>query len=218
MKRPFVYAVIALIPLVVVWAIALTYDPTRIVPETPTSAPKWVDEGPYGTFATCNAAITGTTITNQSPTIDSARAARIGAGVVQSQTDLHTLSGRPIGDFTPILLTRDFPDNQSHLAWAYGEGRRVDTTGLEARAEIVYIDAATGEPLLLIKNIVIFDAGFTCPQIDEIDQNHFQKKAQQMIVQLAAVVITVLYLIVAVVLGIRFYRRRHALPANTSVS
>ncbi len=217
MKRSFVYAVIALIPLIAVWAIALTYDPTRIVPETPTSVPKWVEEGAYGTFATCDAAITGMPVTNQSPTIDSDRAARIGAGVVQSQTDLYTLVGGRIGDFTPVLLTRDFPDNQSHLAWAYGEGRRLDVY-LEARVEIVYIDAATGEPLLLIKNIVLYDASFVCPQIDAFDSPHIAKRSQQAIVQVAAIVITLVYGIVGLVIAIRAYRRRRIAPDNASVS
>ncbi len=208
MKRPLVYAVIALIPLIAVWAIALTYDP-RIVPETSTAAPKWIEEGPYGTFGTCDAAITGTRVTNQSSTIDSDHAARIGAGVIQTQTDLHTLVGRPIGDFTPVLLERQFPDNQSHIAWAYGEGRRMGDTGLEARAEIVYIDATTGEPLLLIKDIVIYDAGFTCPQIDGLPQSSmFRKKLIQSVVYLVAGVITAVYGIVGLVIAIRSYRRR----------
>jgi hypothetical protein len=215
-KRPLAYAVIALIPLIAVWAIALIYNPTRIVPETRVSAPKWVEEGPYGTYGTCNDAITGTPVTNQSPFIDSDRAARIGAGVVQSQTDLHTLLRRPIGDFTPVLVERQFPDNQSHLTWVYGEGRRMGDTGLEARAEIVYLDAATGDPLLLIKDIVIYDAGFTCPQINAFDNAHFAKIARQIVVQAVAIVITAIYAIVGIIIYIRSYHRRRA-PINTPV-
>jgi hypothetical protein len=214
MKRSILYGLVALIPLVIFWAIIPTFDPNRIVREIPASAPQWIEQSAY---TTCDAAITGTPVTNQTPAIDQSRAARIGAGVVESQTDLLTLSGRNSVAFTPVLLQRQFPDNQSHLVWAYGEGRITDkigmeaaAIGMEAMADVVYIDASTGDPLLLIKNIFTEDPGFTCFQIYKFDTAHIQKQSVQAVLYLAGLLISAVYVVVSIIIGRRSYRRQPA--------
>ena len=208
-----VYVLIALIPLIVAWLLILSNDPTRINREPSTPAPKWVGDVPPVTYYNCDQAIIGTPSTKP-VTIDSDRAARIGAGVIQSQTDLLTLTEDRSRDFTPILVERQFPDNQSHITWVYGELRRTQYE-LEAKVEIVYIDAMTGDPLMLLKDITVYDPSFTCKPYN-LDNVHYQKIVQQVIVHAVAVVITAIYALVALIIAVRSYRRRVA--SSTPVS
>ena len=91
MKRSTLYWLVALVPLVLIWAFALSYDPTRYTfAKSSIAAPKWVGDVPPITYYNCDQAITGTPST-KSVTIDFDRAARIGAGVIQSQTHPPTL-------------------------------------------------------------------------------------------------------------------------------
>ena len=205
MKQFVAYPLIALVPLIIFWAVIPSFDPTRIVRETPLSAPKWIEESAYGT---CSQAMTGKPVNDQTINIDKAHAARIGAGVIQSQTDLLTLSGKNSVAFKPLLVERQFPDTVSRVAWVYGEGRITDNIGMSASAEVIYIDAMSGDPLLLIKNIHAGDPNFTCSQLSGLDETHMVNLAYQTLLYLAGLLITAAYSVAAIMIGLRLYKRQ----------
>ena len=106
------------------------------------------------------------------------------------------------------MVERQFPDNQSHLAWVYGEGRITDQIGMSAAAEVVYIDAATGDPLLLIKDIHAGDPSFTCSQLHNTD------KVQQVVLYLTALLISAAYLVAAILVKPKFAAIHLHLPVK----
>ena len=65
----------------------------------------------------------------------------------------------------------------------------------------------TGDPLMLLKDIIVYDPSFTCKP-SNLDNVYYQKIARQVIVQAVAVVITAIYALVALIIAIRTYRRR----------
>src|SRR5258705_6635601 len=111
MKRLISYLILALLPVVIFWAIVWYIDPNRVVIDTPITAPKWIQESSYGT---CSAAITGTQVTNLLAPINDDHAVRIGTKVIEAQTNLRTLSGQNVVPFEPVLVEREFPDKQTH--------------------------------------------------------------------------------------------------------
>jgi hypothetical protein len=199
MIRPTVIVFLILLPVVIFWAILPYFDPTRIVAEAPRTAPKWIDKANYGT---CTDAMSGTPVTNQPVNIDGNRAARIGAGVIERQTDMRTILGNYPVVFKPVLLRREFPDGQLHLAWVYGQGSVTDNIGMSARVAFVYIDAATGDPLLLI-DMFVGDPSFTCSYLI-----HSADWLERAVLQIRAGVVTVLYLLIMGIVALILRRRR----------
>ncbi len=62
----------------------------------------------------------------------------------------------------PRLVRATFPDGQRRLAWYEVVFIKMHTGGLAGEATGVYVDALTGEPLLLIPNVGVGDPCMTC--------------------------------------------------------
>jgi hypothetical protein len=125
----------------------------------------------------CSEAIRGTPEPDPLATIDRGRAAALGAGTIETQTNILDICKNSIyrNDFAPPwnlsnvistepeLVQRLFPDGQTRLTWIFAEGCGTNTRS-SGSARIVYIDAHTGDPLLLISlSLPYTDA--TCHEI-----------------------------------------------------
>ena len=161
--RPFSIRLRTSLPIVILWVSLYYFNPARIVSEVPEVAPRWIEDGHQ--YETCSAAMSGTPVSHQTVAIDSARAKRIGVGVIESQTNLVDIQGGGIVRIGPSLVQRQFADGQSRLAWLYAEGKQTGSIGMDVYADFVYIDAITGAPLLLIKDMHAGDPNFTCPML-----------------------------------------------------
>lgn len=62
----------------------------------------------------------------------------------------------------PRLVRATFPDGQQRLAWYEVVFIKMYDGGLAGEATGVYVDALTGEPLLLIPNVAVGDPCMTC--------------------------------------------------------
>ena len=145
--------------------------------------PKRVSETPPGTFP-------------------ADRAALIAQHVINRQ-----IGGQDLFSFVffgqgPTLMQTTFPDGEQRLAW-----RRVSVisdTGMSGVAAAVYLDAATGEPLALVRDIPVCEPSWT-PLFHEADNKYLRQvwlHTSGQFVLLALYVAVVLF-IVGVVLGIR---------------
>ena len=201
MIRPVGVLLLVLLPVAIFWVILSYFDPTRIVADKSQTTPRWVEDGRR--YGTCTEAMSGTRVPNRPVAVDEVRAARIGAGVIESQTNLYTIAGRNVTVFPPVLVERLFPDGQSHLAWVYGQGSITDQYAMIAWAEFVYIDAATGEPLLLIKDMFAGDPNFTCSQLFLSEY-----LGKRITLYLGGTLVTGLYLLI--VGGVALFRRRRS--------
>jgi len=199
--RLVIAVLLVLLPVVLFWVILPYFDPARIVADKFHPTPRWVEDGRR--YGTCTEAMRGTRMPNRLVDVDEIRAARIGAGVIESQTNLYTIAGRNVTVFPPVLVERSFPDGQSRLAWVYGQGRITDQYAMSAWAEFVYIDAATGEPLLLIKDMFAGDPNFTCSQLFLSDD-----WVKQVTLYFGGILVTGLYLLI--VGGAALFLRRRS--------
>lgn len=201
LQRTTVYAAFFIVlPVMILWLILPYFDPTRIVSETPKAAPQWVEDGRH--YSTCDEAMSGTPMPDSSVLIGQERAARIGAGVIETQTTLSSANGGGIVVFHPSLVSRTFADGQARLAWVYGQGRMTDKYSMMGIADFVYIDAKTGDPLLLIKDMFVGDPNFTCSAL-----SFPQGILQKMTIIFYGIVITIAYLLVASITVIIVLRR-----------
>lgn len=202
--------ILLVLPIVILWAVLPRFDPRRIVPETPSTAPRWVEDGRH--YNTCSDAMNGATVpdvaTLQSLAINRTRATAIGAGVIESQTDIRRICQNALVSFEPKLVQKQFADGQTRLAWVYGEGCGTDKNFMTGTAEFAYIDATTGEPLLLIKDMFAPDPSFTCPQLAPLER-YFQTVKLFGI----GIAITVAYLITVLIAAFILRRRRKAQEA-----
>src|SRR5260370_19885408 len=95
--------IVTLLPILILWAILPYFAPGRIVPETPAAAPRWVEDG--GNYGTCEAAMSGTPAPGRVVDINETRAAALGQGTVESQTDILKIcstSNHGIQPFEPL--------------------------------------------------------------------------------------------------------------------
>jgi len=131
--------------------------------KTPTLAPRWIEDGHR--YQTCTQAMEGTPAPKARPAIDVYQAAQLGAEIIAHQTKLHDRAGHKLVAFPPQLVEKRFPDGVVRLAWVYGEGRVIDNNSMMAKAAFVYLEATTGDPLLLITDMNAGDPVFTCGQL-----------------------------------------------------
>src|SRR5260221_6017538 len=138
-QRRIATVIIILLPVVILWKILPYFDPGRILPKTPADPPKWVEDGRH--YFTCSEAMSGTPAQGHAVAIDVTRAITIGAGSIESQTNIVITcsnSNHNLVSVEPRLVERQFPDGQSRLAWVYGEGCVTDKISMSAKVEIVY--------------------------------------------------------------------------------
>ncbi len=97
--------------------------------------------------------------------VSSDNASKTGRAVITRYYDFHGASGAPLTGVTPRLVFATFPDGQRRLAWVFGLLVSTRHDFMSANAAMVYLDANTGAPLLLLTDITVGDPSFTCPPI-----------------------------------------------------
>jgi hypothetical protein len=158
--KPAIWIVIII---AIVGAILEFLAPVWIKTDTPIAAPKWIEDGRR--YQTCTEAMAGTPAVKRVEEVSPVSAAYIGSTIIKRDTTLHQIEGKAVVVFQVTLVEKQFPDGNVRRAWVYGEGRVTDKNSMAALAEFVFIDAATGNPLLLIKNVYASDPTFTCGQL-----------------------------------------------------
>src|SRR5258707_4045607 len=157
--------------------------------------------------------MSGTPVSWRLVNIDETSAEAIGTGTIESQTDIRNIcssSNHGVVSFQPQLVERQFADGQTRLAWVYGEGCITDKIYMSAKAEFVYLDAATGAPLLLIKDMFAGDPSFTCLPLSPMTPPHYQQIVQGVQRLFVGVGITVAYLVAVITVALVLRRRRKA--------
>ena len=104
----------------------------------------------------------------------------------------------------PTLVRATFPDGERRQAWRRVSLISQDEHGMYGVAAAVYLDAATGEPLALVRDIPVGEPSWS-PLFYDIDNKYALRVWLQMSGQfvLLALYVAVVLLVVAVVLGIR---------------
>lgn len=104
----------------------------------------------------------------------------------------------------PTLVQATFPDGERRLAWRRVSLISEDEQGMYGVAAAVYLDAATGEPLALVRDIPVGEPSWS-PLFYDIDNQYALRVWLQMSGQfvLLALYVAVVLFIVGVVLGIR---------------
>lgn len=160
------WTILALSVFIIVMMVGMILEflaPVWTKTDTSIAAPKWIEDGRH--YNTCSEAMAGTPVAKYFSEIDPVSAAHIGTTVIKRDTTLYQIKGKLIVVFELALVEKQFPDGILRRAWVYGEGRVMDQYSMEATAEFVFIDAATGDPLLLIKDMYAGDPTFTCGQL-----------------------------------------------------
>jgi hypothetical protein len=110
----------------------------------------------------------------------------------------------------PTLVQATFPDGERRLAWRRVSLMSEDEHGMSGVAAAVYIDATTGEPLALVRDIPVCEPSWT-PLFLQPDNNKYLLAVwlhtSGQFVLLALYVAVVLF-IVGAVSGIRWLRAR----------
>jgi len=109
----------------------------------------------------------------------------------------------------PTLVQATFPDGERRLVWRRVSLMSQDELGMSGVAAAVYLDAATGEPLALIRDIFVCEPSWS-PLFAYVDNKYVLRVWLQMSGQLVllALYVAVVLFIVGVVFGIRWLRRR----------
>jgi hypothetical protein len=204
--RPFAFVILVLLPIALFWLIVPDIESLLRTTERPRDTPRWIQDGQKYDY--CDQAMSAILKSNKFALVDSARAVRIGKWIIEHNTELLNIDGDRIVQFTPILVERPFPDGQSYLAWAYGEGRLRHPYGERGTVEIVFIDATNGDPLLLIKEMHPSDPTFSCSLAVDYGLSFGLYDGPQSL-SVMGVVVSVVYFVIVLVGLILWDHRRH---------
>lgn len=109
----------------------------------------------------------------------------------------------------PTLVRATFPDGERRLAWRRISLISEDDMGMSGVAAAVYLDAATGEPLALVRDIYVCEPSWSPLFLSPNNAVHWsvwlQTSGQFF---LLALYVAIVLFVVGVVLGIRWLRAR----------
>jgi len=109
----------------------------------------------------------------------------------------------------PTLVRATFPDGKRRLAWRRTSLISEDDIGMSGVAAAVYLDAATGAPLALVRDIYVCEPSWSPLFLSSNNEVHWavwlQTSGQFL---LLALYVAVVLFVVGVVLGIRWLRVR----------
>jgi hypothetical protein len=114
----------------------------------------------------------------------------------------------------PTLVHATFPDGKTRLAWRCISLISEDDMGMSGVAAAVYLDATSGEPLALVRDIVVCEPSWS-PLFLSQGEYRFRVELQtsgQFV--LLALYVAVVLLTAGVVSGIRWLRARHRRPVR----
>lgn len=141
-------------------------------------------------------------------TLSADRAALIAWHVIRKHTDVQPLQSFLYGE-GPTLVRATFPDGERRLAWRRTLLISEDDIGMSGVAAAVYVDAATGEPLALVRDIYVCEPSWSPLFLSPSNEYHWAVWLQtscQFV--LLALYIAIVLLVVGVMFGIRWLRAR----------
>jgi uncharacterized membrane protein len=130
--------------------------------------PRWiVSEHGLATSASCQDLVIVTGGKLNVRRVEDASATKVTGGQASAIIDrvIARYTGNRLFFSNPILVQATFPDGQRRLAWAVFDVIEPATgkySGLGGKAIGVYLDASTGEPLMLVTDTIVMDVGFGC--------------------------------------------------------
>jgi hypothetical protein len=116
----------------------------------------------------------------------------------------------------PTLVQATFPDGQRRLAWRRTDLISEDEMGMSGVAAAVYLDAATGEPLALIRDIPVCEPSWSPLFLSSGGNKYLLAVWLQTFGQfvLLALYVAVVLFSLGAISGIRWLRRRKGPPAS----
>ena len=150
-------------------------------------------------------------------TLPASRAALIAWHVIRKHTGGQDLSSFPFYGQGPTLVQATFPDGEQRLAWRRVSLISEDEHGMSGVAAAVYLDAATGEPLALIRDIPVCEPSWSPLFLSSGSDKYLLTVWLQTSAQfvLLALYVAVVLFIVGVMLGIRWLRAKRRRPAQS---
>ena len=136
------------------------------------------------------------------------RAALVAWHVIRTQVDVEPFQGFLYGE-GPTLVQATFPDGERRLAWRRTLLISQDDMGMSGVAAAVYVDAATGEPLALVRDIYVCEPSWSPLFMSSGYEYHLavwlQTSGQ---FYLLALYVAIVLLVAGVVFSIRWLRAR----------
>jgi hypothetical protein len=143
-----------------------------------------------------------------SGTLPADRAALIAWQVIRTHVGIQPFQSFLYGE-GPTLVQATFPDGERRLAWRRTFLISEDDMGMSGVAAAAYVDAATGEPLALVRDIHVCEPSWSPLFMSSSNETYWavwlQTSGQFF---LLALYIAVVLFVVGVILGIRWLRTR----------
>lgn len=148
-------------------------------------------------------------------TLPAGRAALIAWHVLHEHGGVQALQPFLFYGEGPTLVQATFPDGERRLAWRRTNLISEDDTGMSGVAAAVYLDAATGEPLALVRDISVCEPSWS-PLFLNVDNRYLLAVWLHTSGQLVLLALygSVVLLIGGVVAGIRWLRARRRRSAS----
>ena len=131
-----------------------------------TPVPHWIADKGISWYHFCWNSGPGNWTVGETESVEDTQIARITRG--QADDIMERVLARYYG-FVPVfavngprLVQPTFPDGQRRLAWYEVVFIEFDSGGMSGKATGVYVDALSGEPLLLIPDVEVGDPAMTC--------------------------------------------------------
>jgi hypothetical protein len=145
-------------------------------------------------------------------TLPADRAALIAWHVIRKHTNVQPFQGSSYGFLYgegPTLVQATFPDGERRLAWRRTLLIGQDDMGMSGVAAAVYLDAATGEPLALVRDIYVCEPSWSplfMSSSIEYNLSVWLQTFGQFV--LLGLYIAIALLVVGVIFGVRWLRAR----------
>lgn len=141
-------------------------------------------------------------------TLPADRATLIAWHVIRTQVDVHPFINFLYGE-GPTLVRATFPDGERRLAWRRTLLISEDDMGMSGVAAAVYLDAETGEPLALVRDIYVCEPSWS-PLFMSGSMNHHLTVWLLTFGQfyLLALYVAIVLLVAGVIFSIRWLRAR----------
>jgi hypothetical protein len=148
-------------------------------------------------------------------TLPAGHAAFIAWHVIHKHIDAQTFPHFLFYGEGPTLVQATFPDGERRLAWRRTDLISEDEMGMSGVAAAVYLDAATGEPLALIRDVSVCEPSwsplFLSPQDNKYILAAWLQTSGQFV--LLALYVALVLFSLGVISVIRWLRRRKRPPA-----